>query len=120
MRLVIILFLFARKQWADYLDKTGTQYAFFSAADAAALQDARRMALETEIIASTGPSSSLENTEPPHSEDEDENSDDFDTEGSFSSIGETSDTPIDPRVKVLTVLELEDLFLRKAPNLEGI
>ena len=37
-----------RRQWADYFDSQGIQYAFFSAANATALQQARRDALAAE------------------------------------------------------------------------
>lgn len=130
--------------WADYFDQQDIQYAFFSAANAAALQQAR---LEREEIA-THPSenyasSSKDNQESSHldahaspppeteneslSEDEDEDelfdeqsSEDItDSEGAHPVIEEDPHDAQDPRAKVLTVLELEDLFIKSAPDLSG-
>ncbi|KAJ7275221.1 P-loop containing nucleoside triphosphate hydrolase protein [Mycena haematopus] len=113
--------------WADHFDKQGIQYAFFSAANAAALQQARRDALER---ANNDPG----NERSRHVE-EDEESDDEADEAEEESSGESDDESgyeseefyfsaeedssegQDPRAKVLSVLELESLFERAAPDL---
>ncbi|KAF7799320.1 hypothetical protein EIP86_010552 [Pleurotus ostreatoroseus] len=141
-----------RRQWADYFDSQGIQYAFFSAANATALQEARREALaaeearhQAELDAegqleaeedgsgsigeddrgedTTGPSSDV--APPPPSESDDEEyeteseSDDTADEAFPYSLDEDSEDAKDPRARVLSVLELEDLFLNVAPDLSG-
>ncbi|KAI0749172.1 P-loop containing nucleoside triphosphate hydrolase protein [Irpex lacteus] len=136
-----------RRQWADYFDSQGVQYAFFSAANAAAIQQARRDALAAqeavEAAAARGEQDSSEGdsededtldpesqaaTPPPDSVDpssfsEDElssadESDETDNEAHFTYAAEDeSEEDKDPRTRVLSVLELEDLFLRAAPPL---
>ncbi|OCH94716.1 P-loop containing nucleoside triphosphate hydrolase protein [Obba rivulosa] len=132
-----------RLQWADYFDSQGVRYAFFSAANAAALQEARREALAaqdaTERLAAAG----TENAESDEEGDEDGleeppagASDEF-ASGSDngSATEEDSSDPEsedeqglyvlpkeealsdDPRTRVLSVLELEDLFVQTAPDL---
>ncbi|KAF9650551.1 P-loop containing nucleoside triphosphate hydrolase protein [Thelephora ganbajun] len=111
-----------RRLWADYFDRQNVTYAFFSAANAGALQELRReMELakmrETEKEA-TG------NEESSGSDDEDlqaledempvppENGQTFSL-----PVEEDSEDAHDPRTRVLSVLELEDLFFRVAPDL---
>jgi large subunit GTPase 1 len=140
-----------RRIWGDYFDAQGIQYAFFSAANAAALQQARREALprsETEIDASerrqhpdaiesnTNPNTYAEpesssDSEGPHTphDDDDGESDPPDSDVDSDSDEERlryvpteEDTPDgrDPRTKVLSVLELEDLFATAAPDLSSM
>lgn len=120
--------------WADYFDAQGVQYAFFSAANAVAIQQARQEALEREEAEARA----LSSTEDPHSEpeeaednsespdpsddeddDEDESSE-YDTEDDvyFSAEEDTEDGQ-DARTRVLSVLELEELFMHSAPDLSG-
>ncbi|KIJ64999.1 hypothetical protein HYDPIDRAFT_124392 [Hydnomerulius pinastri MD-312] len=135
-----------RRIWADYFDGQGIQYAFFSAANAAAIQQARRDALarsEAETEASqehenqdqapfADPESSSDSEGPrtprdgddgkdlPSDSELDEESDSDDEEDSRHKYVPTEeDTPDgrDPRTKVLSVLELEDLFVTAAPDL---
>lgn len=119
-----------RHLWADYFDGQGIQYAFFSAANATALQQARREALaeaETREELQDASPSQLGN---PKGDDEDDNEKEegaSDSEESSESESEDEgvylsgeeDTPDaqDPRAKVLSVLELEDLFVKAAPDL---
>ncbi|GJE87571.1 P-loop containing nucleoside triphosphate hydrolase protein [Phanerochaete sordida] len=140
-----------RRQWADYFDSQGIQYAFFSAANATALQEARRNALAEEEAAARAAEESEEQEDDedaendvkeaePHDDgtesrsatpppgtplvsDEEDSEDDYSTESEF----EQDDLPLmneddtedgqDPRARVLSVLELEDLFMRTAPDL---
>ena len=140
-----------RKLWADYFDEQNVNYAFFSAANAAALQDARREAAEVEArlqeheaLASTSvhdvPSNGhIEGQLPPRVADGDMESGDAESDsseksqdlsdeeysdedseyrGTFLPIDQESDVQ-DPRIRVLSVLELEDLFVRSAPDLSS-
>ncbi|KAI0322692.1 P-loop containing nucleoside triphosphate hydrolase protein [Amylostereum chailletii] len=141
-----------RRLWADHFDSQGLEYAFFSAANATALQEARREALasqeraaeEGERLSSSGEDDDSSASE---TEDDDADSDSLSTsdpraedvsnavlDGAADLTADTKDddpqndsdypnsedNPADlkdPRVKVLSVLELEDLFLRSAPDL---
>jgi len=117
--------------WADYFDEQGVQYAFFSAANAAALQEARRQALaEAEANEAQGDGSSdnldgivaSEGIEEEDSEEEDSGSEDkseSDDEGLYLSEEEDSPDSQDPRARVLSVLELEALFVEVAPDLSS-
>lgn len=139
-----------RRIWADYFDERGIQFAFFSAANAAALQQARRESMaqrETESSTSrqrsdaaadqqgtnlntTAEMESSSDSEGPHTpNDHDEENDvppnsDIDSESDdewFRYVPTEEDTPDgrDPRTKVLSVLELEDLFISAAPDLSS-
>ncbi|KAF7306758.1 Kinase-like protein [Mycena indigotica] len=111
-----------RCQWADYFDQQGVKYAFFSAANAAALQEARReqlvrqenvMASETEDVDEDWESGD-EDSLPNESESDQESHDD-----AYFSAEEDTPEGQDPRAKVLSVLELEGLFQQTAPPLTG-
>ncbi|TFY83404.1 hypothetical protein EWM64_g612 [Hericium alpestre] len=118
-----------RLRWADYFDSQGIRYAFFSAAKATALQEARREAL---AAARERAEQTQQDAGSVESDDEDVENDEIDSEDGHSEDYETElssdedeklfeeDDPIDaqdPRAKVLSVLELEDLFLSAAPPL---
>ncbi|KAF8898928.1 hypothetical protein BD779DRAFT_1486278 [Infundibulicybe gibba] len=122
-----------RRLWADYFDKQGVQYAFFSAANAAALQQARREAEAGRMISSPDPSHITGGNEededdsstPPLSdasgkrEDSEEDSEE-DSDHQEAYISAEDELPEDdPRAKVLSVLQLEDLFMRMAPDLNS-
>ncbi|KAH9944191.1 P-loop containing nucleoside triphosphate hydrolase protein [Epithele typhae] len=138
---------YQRKLWADYFDSQGVKYAFFSAANAAALQEARKEAADTEARLEEQQARSSEPNEgedtplsqpatagdealgPQESEDSDtsedspdedelpeEDSDDDSEDGAFLPIEDDQDAQ-DPRTRVLSVLELEDLFVKSAPDL---
>lgn len=139
-----------RRQWADYFDSQGIQYAFFSAAHATALQQARRDALEAagessgeedsvdededdeEVVATAetsvvGPElAAREATSPPESEtsEEEDESEETDSDDDLYadpiSFEEDSEDAQDPRVRVLSVLELEELFVKAAPDLSSM
>jgi large subunit GTPase 1 len=127
--LIFILHVF-RCLWADYFDTQNVRYAFFSAANAAALQELRReMQVANEASANHDTEHNMGH------DDDDSGSNDSaqdDVPDEQSSEGNSSDvyhsllvneenTPDerDPRAKVLSVLELEDLFLQVAPDLSG-
>jgi large subunit GTPase 1 len=110
--------------WADYFDQKGVQYAFFSAANAVALQEARRHAL-AEAEAKEAPGDGEEDEEEHSDEDEEdseeepESQSESDDEGLYLSEEEDTSDSQDPRARVLSVLELEDLFVRAAPDLSS-
>ncbi|KZT75069.1 putative LSG1-large-subunit GTPase [Daedalea quercina L-15889] len=135
-----------RRLWADYFDTQGVNYAFFSAANAAALQEARREALaaaqtqapeenhrseDDEAQETSGDllkattevspdnagvdSESSESVDGEPSDDDPASDASSDTDDYLYRIPAEDDS--DPRVKVLSVLELEDLFVRTAPDL---
>ncbi|KAI0271431.1 P-loop containing nucleoside triphosphate hydrolase protein [Gloeopeniophorella convolvens] len=131
-----------RRIWADYFDSQGIQYAFYSAANATALQEARREASATteapdpaphpdeevdsgtsseEEDATPGTEGSRQGADPesalpspPESSDEDETEEE---DGDLYFDEDDGPDAQDPRAKVLSVLELEDLFIRSAPDL---
>ncbi|CCL98511.1 uncharacterized protein FIBRA_00510 [Fibroporia radiculosa] len=121
-----------RRVWADYFDEQGVRYAFFSAANAAALQLARQgepLVVDAPSVydrdqdegytssSSDGEMSPENNDNPPTcSSDEQLQSEESDVGSAFSLEEDTPDTQ-DPRTKVLSVLELEDLFVKAAPDL---
>ncbi|CAL1695115.1 unnamed protein product [Somion occarium] len=136
-----------RREWADYFDQQGVQYAFFSAANAAALQQARKEqqqaqedTAEQEDTQATGSEDDAfeESTRNPAFLKEDESG--SDESGESEDEGDWEDAPEDgsheqsdlslyfsaeedtldgqdPRARVLSVLELEDLFTKAAPAL---
>lgn len=122
-----------RKQWAEYFEAQGVQYAFFSAANAAALQAARQ---EAEAAAARAEEAAAEaaakvaRDEESSSEEEsdgdsdngpftdEEPSDDDSDIGTFHPVEEGPEAQ-DPRTRVLSVLELEELFVKSAPDLSS-
>ncbi|KAG8750346.1 hypothetical protein FRC12_012925, partial [Ceratobasidium sp. 428] len=133
-----------RRGWADYFEKEGIQYAFFSAANAKALQEAKRLAEEAaHAHAEREPqptSDEIDNTnEAEHQPDDEEEEEATDPELSHTKTSpddsieepapqgdqeiDSHHLPVDagetddPRTRVLSVLELEELFLSSAPDL---
>lgn len=114
-----------RRLWADYFDQQNITYAFFSAANAAALQELRReMELaktrESEKEAAGNEESSESDDEDDPQTPEDETSDPQERAQPFLLPVEDSEDTQDPRTRVLSVLELEDLFFRVAPDLTSM
>lgn len=100
--------------WADYFEKEKIQYAFFSAAKAVAIQQARQTTQnQEESLVESEPSGEkdLENLE--GGDDGSESSDEmyFDT---------TEGADVELRARVLSVSELEALFISAAPDLSGV
>ncbi|CAE6503789.1 unnamed protein product [Rhizoctonia solani] len=126
-----------RRGWADYFEKEGIQFAFFSAANAKALQEAKRLAEEdTHDQPQQIASDEIEDQSEIDSEDEADDATGDPTEShadeSIEEATPQADTsaeidphhlPVDaseaddPRTRVLSVLELEELFLSSAPDL---
>jgi large subunit GTPase 1 len=128
-----------RRKWADYFEKEGIQFAFFSAANAKALQEAKRLAEEAAL-------DQPQQTEANESEDqseidsedevvdtigdlteshEDESMEEEPPQADVSADIDPHHLPVDaseaddPRTRVLSVLELEELFLSSAPDLSS-
>ncbi|TCD61300.1 hypothetical protein EIP91_008650 [Steccherinum ochraceum] len=140
-----------RRQWADYFDSQGVQYAFYSAANASAIQQARREQQEAldRAEAQSNPAPHAEDdpseegsnldgkVEVEEEDDEDDGDDgsdgnaggedetswedasdeDSSDHGAVFMLEEDSEDSRDPRARVLSVLELEELFVRMAPDL---
>lgn len=113
--------LLTRKQrwlWADYFEKQGVAFAFYSAANAAALQE---MPLREEVAKVVPSTSQNETDEGSSSEDQgpSSSSDEASDESGANDIKEEDNEGEDPRTRVLTVKELEELFIQSAPPLTG-
>ncbi|KEI42182.1 uncharacterized protein L969DRAFT_69020 [Mixia osmundae IAM 14324] len=137
-----------RKGWADYFDRLGIAYAFFSAADAAALQEERAAMLaplEEETLSdeededaayldSDEGSELLDDdtalpkpTAAAHTDDAEDgwtSEDEQDEDGQVEALADTvariarlQEAPARDKTRVLSVLELEELFLQEAPDL---
>jgi large subunit GTPase 1 len=98
-----------RITWADYFDANGVRFAFYSAANASALQELEVQTKEDTDSQDTPPDS-------PAAESDEESQNDKDSSGTRESEEEESD----PRIRVLTVRELEELFAKSAPPLTGM
>ena len=113
-----------RRLWADYFDRQNVAYAFFSAANAVALQELRREEESAKVLvaeedAGNEESSESDDEDGPRTPEDDVNDPHRSAQLFQLSVGEDSDDSDDPRTRVLSVLELEDLFLRVAPDLTG-
>jgi large subunit GTPase 1 len=137
-----------RKLWAVYFEKEGIDFAFYSAATATAIQQREAETLPVSELDSEEPKGSKERhraenpSDPSEGErtalnngddyddsaESDEDQDDVQGEG-YSEEEEApevflDDTEIhqdqDPSTRVLTVGELEELFVKSAPNLDGL
>lgn len=131
-----------RRIWADYFDSQGLRYAFYSATDATARQEALQKALIvgelttaidkaveddqriafSEEVKEADEESTL-NAHTGSSTPSDGSYDSTESEASGECVDLDSDEGLhgkeDPRAKVLSVLELEDLFIASAPDLSG-
>ena len=95
-----------RVAWADYFETQGLQYAFYSASNAAAAEG---------IL-----SGSMTSSGPVKDEDEDtEDSESEDVSENDAPLMEQQKEEEDSRIHILTVQELEQLFIRSAPPLTG-
>ncbi|EJU00129.1 P-loop containing nucleoside triphosphate hydrolase protein [Dacryopinax primogenitus] len=151
-----------RQAWADYFEGQGIKFAFFSAADAAALQEAARVEaldveemhesssdeeddedneesvddkygaeddiedinpdadfqVESRLAADLEAATKLEGkVEAPHSAGVPEETASSADEVEHFEENEDEQVAKDPRIRVLDVTELEDLFVREAPDL---
>ena len=98
-----------RETWADYFEAAEIKYKFFSASLAKELNEARDMAESSDSEDDEGDLS--QNTSKLHLDSRDKKSEDEDDEDEEIE---------DERTRILTVDELEALFLEHAPDNEGI
>ncbi|KAF9076100.1 P-loop containing nucleoside triphosphate hydrolase protein [Rhodocollybia butyracea] len=109
-----------RVQWANYFDSQRIQYAFFSAANAAAIQEARREAALKMQEEATRQDEEVISSENEEQDAEDSESDTFSDDESYFSVEEEEVAEdVDPRARVLSVLQLEELFVQQAPDLSA-
>jgi large subunit GTPase 1 len=118
-----------RRIWADYFDSEGLRYAFYSATNATSRQEALQEASavgELEKTAENQQGAFLEEDEESEAETSSTPSarsyDPVESEPSDELMDQVSDEDADKgdlRAKVLSVLELEDLFVAFAPELSG-
>ncbi|GAC73999.1 predicted GTP-binding protein MMR1 [Moesziomyces antarcticus T-34] len=135
-----------RKYWADYFDAQGIQYAFFSAANAAAIQQARaeeeeRLRLEQLKLERDDDDDEEDDEDKSEGEDNDDRhpeeaasqpaaadqashdsqADAHDQAQVVDAVTATATTTLSPDrdpTRVLNVLELEELFMACAPPLD--
>jgi large subunit GTPase 1 len=134
-----------RRQWGGYFEKEGIDFAFYSAATATAIQQREAEILpigELEGEELKGPKerhrtdtrldpNEAQRTTTSTNRDDHDNSSEsgedqgFVQDGSYSEGEESREVLLDdaedqgPRTRVLTVGELEELFMKSAPNLNG-
>jgi large subunit GTPase 1 len=120
-----------RIKWANYFDANGVQFAFYSAMDAAALLEQeraetiapppeKREAEEEENKEEEVADGGSESSGPTESEDEQPSMESEEADESSDSEDGIEEVETDLRVKVLTVKELEELFIKSAPPLSGV
>ncbi|KAI9805209.1 MAG: hypothetical protein M1825_001045 [Sarcosagium campestre] len=108
-----------RKAWADYFEKRGISYKFFSAALAKALNDVQD--LDDASGSSSGSAEDADELAAAASNTGEQDAD-GDSEQSASEedvdlgVPSNHDTMEDPRTRILTVDELEELFLDHTPS----
>ncbi|ESZ97784.1 hypothetical protein SBOR_1793 [Sclerotinia borealis F-4128] len=123
-----MLTLGQRQHWADYFEAAGIKYKFFSAALAKELNDAMAEETEEETQASTSAWKLAEKAKALGLDDDDEDEDEEDSEAESDEQDEGADAQeeddeIDDEIvetestRILTVDELEALFLLHAPDL---
>ncbi|KAI9843257.1 MAG: hypothetical protein M1838_002714 [Thelocarpon superellum] len=103
-----------RQAWADYFEAGGISYKFFSASLAKERNDARDLTEESEEEDEPSDALADEAREVDVEEHEDEEAG-WASEEDLDAGSESEDA----RTRILTVDELEDLFLEHAPSAEG-
>lgn len=112
-----------RLLWADYFDQQNIQYAFFSAAKAVAIQQ-ERQEMQNQSGNPSDEGEGIENVERLSEKQDSSDGESIDTGDDESSDDmyfstEDAEDGSDPRARVLSVLELEALFIRTVPDLSG-
>lgn len=102
-----------RITWADYFDTNGVRFAFYSAANASALQEKDD---EEEVRQPNDKTPSKSEEE----ESDQETSEDDEASPYVRPPEEGEEQEPDSRIRVLTVRELEELFVKSAPPLSGV
>jgi large subunit GTPase 1 len=108
-----------RREWVNYFERHGIEHVFYSAASAVALQQARQEAVNVAENGGQGTESTDGNT--PYQADSNSTSgseespeSDTESEGVDASKEQTMQ---DPRLKILSAAELEEVFVQRAPHL---
>ncbi|QSZ37694.1 hypothetical protein DSL72_008793 [Monilinia vaccinii-corymbosi] len=126
-----MLTLKQRQHWADYFEAAGIKYKFFSAALAKELNEAMSQEAEEETGASASASRLAEKAKALGLDDsEDEDEDDSEAESDEENEEENEEADVEDEAsddeiteaentRILTVDELEALFLVHAPDIEG-
>lgn len=116
-----------RRQWADYFDSQNVTYAFYSALKAMPApsnvdeRDIRQKTSETylpENRADNGDADQFEDSDDDARFSDEQESESEEESSAVSLLSDDHDGQ-DERIKVLTVLELQELFMQAAPDLTG-
>lgn len=102
-----------RKAWAKHLRKAGITYKFFSAELAKEQNEARDQESDSEVEAPQPTSSRRAQKQPAIKDDDGENSEEESEEDEGVETGEDDD------IQILTVEELESIFLQHSPKNPG-
>lgn len=112
-----------REAWADYFEKVGINYKFFSAALAKEINEAREledgsMSVDEDLVAEDDVAEVIEDHKNKLADDI-KKVDIQDHEEEWTSEEEVDTDDEDQRTRILTVDELEELFLENAPEVEN-
>ena len=113
-----------RVAWADYFERVGINYKFFSASLAKAMNEAIDLEEasdeDSSVVAQEDIEEAVDQDEDELAKEADklEIQDEKDSEGQWASEEELDDK-VDQRTRILTVDELETLFLDNAPEIEN-
>lgn len=113
-----------REAWADYFERVGINYKFFSASLAKAMNDALDPETSPERNSSPSKDEDPEISNPSTNEltegvEKLQIPEDGEGEGNGWTSEEDLDDDVDQRTRILTVDELEALFLENAPEIEN-
>ena len=106
----------------NYFEQHGIEYVFYSAASAVALQQARQEVVDAaenggQATARTNNDTSYHADSTSTSGSDESPGSDTESEGADASEEQATK---DPRLKILSAAELEDVFVQRAPHLSGI
>jgi large subunit GTPase 1 len=108
-----------RVAWADYFEGNKIEFAFYSAANATALQSPALPAIDNLHLGEDKSSESGSEEEPDTPEGNSVEDSSSDVQGPSLNNNDSQMEETDERIKVLTVDELEELFIKSAPALSG-
>lgn len=108
----------SRSQWAEYFDQHHVPYAFYSAVNATALQQAQREREENSETLFSSDGSENESNDSDHNLSGEHSTSSISHDDLYFSAEEDQEDQ-DPRSKILSVVELEEMFLTMAPDLSS-
>lgn len=111
--------LVQRESWADYFEGAGINYKFFSASLAKALNDAPNFEDESSVVKEVNMDEKHEDGDRLAEEARKLDLQDEEDDDEQWVSEEERDEDLDQRTKILTVDELEALFLANAPKIES-